>query len=87
MVQAWVHTVSNHYWNGYSVPVLLPYVPRIGETIYLSQDTVEQLIVHGELQAPARYTGDIQVFTDLLVTDVCYFENEENIHIMVTIGF
>lgn len=79
--------MSERYWNGHSVPVLLPYVPRIGETVYLSEATVEELIVHGQLESPVEWKDGIQVFTDMLVTDVCYFENDDNVHIMVTIGY
>lgn len=83
MIHTWIHISGKDYWEGDAIVITLPSLPRIGESVYFSDDTMTLLIDKGIL-SPEIITGERLAFNDtFVVTDICYIENEELPHIMI----
>lgn len=85
MVKVWIHILSDAYWEGGALVVSLPALPRLGETVYLSEQTLENLL-EKNIISPDIHTRKGLAFNDAFtVRDICYIEDEELPHIMLSI--
>ena len=85
MTYVWIHIEDpeTDYWESPAIVVKLPSLPRIGETVYLSEEAIGTLISQGAL-LPWLTQEDTISFPDALtVVDICYIENEELPHLLL----
>ena len=83
MTALWLHIESNKYWEGPAYRVNLPCIPRIGESIYLSPKTLME-IQENNIEFETIGNGQqLTLIDQLIVSDICYIENKDEVHLMV----
>lgn len=84
MIQTWLHVKGDDYWEGESFVINLPALPRIGETVYLTEETMTELLARQVMFADLKTDQNIQFDDAFTVVDICYIEDEELPHIMIS---
>lgn len=83
MTHAWIHTTGDNYWEGFAIVVHLPALPRIGETVYLTEETLRTILEKSGALLDVVVTDQILVKENFTVTDICHIEGEELPHLMI----
>lgn len=84
MIHTWLHANGKDYWEGEAIVIELPALPRIGETVYLSEQTMLELLSR-HIICPKTETDEKMGFDDaFVITDICYIEGEDLPHIMIS---
>ena len=85
MTYVWIHIEDpeSDYWEGPAIVIKLPSLPRIGETVYLSEEAIETLISRGALLPSLSVENTITFPDGMTVLDICYIENEELPHLLL----
>ena len=85
MTRVWVHIEGPYGWESPGTVIDLPGMPRTGETVYLSEETIIRLITWGAFM-PIVDINDLppDVRDNLTVVNICYVEGEELPHLMLS---
>ena len=85
MIRVWVHIDGPYDWESPGTVVCLPGLPRTGESVYLSEETLIRLVSWGSL-VPRVDIHDLppEIQGNLTVVDVCYIEGEDLPHILLS---
>ena len=83
MIHAWIHTTGDNYWEGCATVISLPAMPRIGETVYLSEETLQSILEKSGALLDIYITDQVLVRDNFTVTDICHIEGEELPHLMI----
>ncbi len=86
MTHVWIHTTGDNYWEGYATVVTFPALPRIGETVYLSEETLQRILEKSGAVLDVVLADTILVRENFTVTDICHIEGEELPHLMIDLS-
>ena len=84
MQRIWIHINNDRYWENPGIVINLPALPRIGETVYLSELTMQLLIDKNLLQMQTSFDKGIEYRDNFYVEDICYIEDDPHPHILLS---
>lgn len=84
MQNVWIHIDNPSYWESPATVVSLPLMPRIGETVYLTWETMIRLIDAGAFLPKPDIEKDMRFKDNFEVLDICHIEDEEIPHILIS---